>query len=349
MTDHRIAFALFSLACGIVPSAHSQTSAPVAGQYHIVKRIAAGGEGGWDYLAADAQNRRLYVSRGTHVMVFDMDRDSLVGDIPNTPGVHGVAIDRQRGHGFTSNGRDSSVTVFDLKTLQPIKTVRITGRNPDAIAFDPASNRVFTFNGASHDASVIDAITLEQVGRIDLGGKPETGQPDGKGMLYVNIEDKGEVVALDTRAMQAKARYSLAPCEEPTGMARDAARGRLIIGCGGNAMMAVMDEKTGKLVTTMPVGRGVDASGFDPVTQLAFTSAGEGNVSVIRENADGTFTAVGSVPTQPRARTMALDEKTHKIYLSTAQFGLAPAPTAENPRPRAPMIPGSFVILVLDR
>ena len=329
------------------------SSSPVFAQntgssYHVARRIAAGGEGGWDYLVADAQNRRLYVTRGSHVMVFDMDRDSLIGDIPNTPGVHGVALARNLSRGFTSNGRDSSLTVFDLKTLQVEKVVRITGRNPDAIAFDPATNRVFALNGASHDASVVDANTLEQVGSIDLGGKPETGQPDGKGMLYVNIEDKSEVVAVDTRTMQVKARYPLAPCEEPTGMARDAARGRLIVGCG-NKLMAVMDEKTGKIITTIPVGEGVDASGFDPATQLAFTSNGEGTLSVIRENADGTFTSVATIPTQRGARTMTLDEKTHRIYLSTASFGPAPAPTADRPRPRPPMIPGSFTVLVVEQ
>ena len=329
------------------------SSSPVFAQntgssYHVARRIAAGGEGGWDYLVADAQNRRLYVTRGSHVMVFDMDRDSLIGDIPNTPGVHGVALARNLSRGFTSNGRDSSLTVFDLKTLQVEKVVRITGRNPDAIAFDPATNRVFALNGASHDASVVDANMLEQVGSIDLGGKPETGQPDGKGMLYVNIEDKSEVVAVDTRTMQVKARYPLAPCEEPTGMARDAARGRLMVGCG-NKLMAVMDEKTGKIITTIPVGEGVDASGFDPATQLAFTSNGEGTLSVIRENADGTFTSVATIPTQRGARTMTLDEKTHRIYLSTASFGPAPAPTADRPRPRPPMIPGSFTVLVVEQ
>ena len=329
------------------------SSSPVFAQntgssYHVARRIAAGGEGGWDYLVTDAQNRRLYVTRDSHVMVFDMDRDSLIGDIPNTPGVHGVALARNLSRGFTSNGRDSSLTVFDLKTLQVEKVVRITGRNPDAIAFDPATNRVFALNGASHDASVVDANTLEQVGSIDLGGKPETGQPDGKGMLYVNIEDKSEVVAVDTKTMQVKARYPLAPCEEPTGMALDAVRGRLIVGCG-NKLMAVMDVRTGKIITTIPVGEGVDASGFDPATQLAFTSNGEGTLSVIRENADGTFTSVATIPTQRGARTMTLDEKTHRIYLSTASFGPAPAPTADRPRPRPPMIPGSFTVLVVEQ
>lgn len=316
-------------------------------QYQVVKALKVGGEGGWDYLTADAEARRLYVSRGSHVMVFDMDRDSLIGDLPNTPGVHGVALAKKLNRGFTSNGRDSSVTVFDLKTLQPIKTVRITGRNPDAIAYDSVTNRIFTFNGASANASVLDASTLEQVGSIDLGGKPETGQPDGAGMLYVNIEDKNEVVALDTRSLQVKGHYALAPCEEPTGMARDKARGRLIIGCG-NKTMAVMDEKTGKVITTIEVGNGVDAAGFDPANQLAFTSNGEGSLSVVHENADGSFTTVATVATQRGARTMALDPKTHKIYMSTAEFGPAPAPTPDRPRPRPTIIPGSFTVLVLE-
>ena len=316
--------------------------------YHLSHKIAAGGEGGWDYLLADAEGRRLYVSRGTHVMVFDMDRDSLVADIPGTLGVHGVALARALNRGFTSNGRDSSVTAFDLRSLQPTQTIRISGRNPDAIVYDAASNRVFTFNGASSNASVIDAGTLKQVGSIELGGKPESGQPDGKGMLYVNIEDKGEVVAIDTKSMTAKARYSIAPCEDPTGMARDARRGRLIIGCGNN-LMTIVDEKSGKVIATIPVGAGVDASGFDPETQLAFTSNGEGTLSIIRENDDGTFTLVETVPTQRGARTMALDTKTHRIYLSTAEFGTPPAPTADRPRPRPPVIPGSFTVLVMER
>jgi DNA-binding beta-propeller fold protein YncE len=339
----KIRIAFIAALVALTGSVHAQTSP----QYHVVKSLKVGGDGGWDYLTADAEGRRLYVSRGTHVMVFDMDRDSLIADIPNTPGVHGVALARRLNRGFTSNGRDSSVTAFDLKTLQPISVVRITGRNPDAITYDSVSNRVFAFNGATSNASVIDASTLQQVGTIELGGKPETGVPDGNGMLYVNIEDKGEVVAIDTRAMSAKAHYSLAPCEEPTGMARDKVRGRLIIGCG-NSTMAIMDEKTGKLITTLKVGAGVDAAGFDPSSQLAFTSNGEGTLSVVRQNADGTFTSVATVPTQRGARTMALDPKTHKIYMSTAEFGPAPAPTADRPRPRPPMIPGSFTVLVLE-
>lgn len=325
----------------------STSAAAQTRQYQLTRSLKVGGEGGWDYLTADADARRLYVSRGTHVMVFDMDRDSLIADLPNTPGVHGVALAKKLNRGFTSNGRDSSVTAFDLQTFQPIKTVRISGRNPDAIAYDSLTNRVFTFNGASANASVIDASTLEQIGSIDLGGKPETGVPDGNGMLYVNIEDRSEVIAFDTRSLEVKAHYPLAPCEEPTGMARDKARGRLIIGCG-NKTMAVLDEKTGKIITTIEVGNGVDAAGFDPANQLAFTSNGEGSLSVVRENANGTFSTVATVPTQRGARTMALDLKTHKIYLSTAEYGPTPAPTADRPRPRPPIIPGSFTVLVLE-
>ena len=339
----RIRLAFIALFVSLTGSARAQTSP----QYHVVKSLKVGGEGGWDYLTADSEGRRLYVSRGSHVMVFDMDRDSLIADIPNTPGVHGVALARRLNRGFTSNGRDSSVTAFDLQTLQAVSTIRITGRNPDAIAYDSVTNRIFTFNGASANASVIDASTLQQVGSIDLGGKPETGVPDGKGMLYVNIEDKSEVIALDTRAMSVKAHYPLAPCEEPTGMARDLARGRLIIGCG-NSTMAIIDEKSGKLITTLKVGAGVDAAGFDPLNQLAFTSNGEGTLSVVREEKDGTFTQLANVPTQRGARTMALDAKTHKIYMSAAEYGPTPAPTADRPRPRPPVIPGSFTLLVLD-
>jgi DNA-binding beta-propeller fold protein YncE len=316
--------------------------------YHIVAKIAAGGEGGWDYLIADTASERLYVSRGTHVMVVDLARDSVIGDIPNTPGVHGIALAPALGRGFTSNGRDTTVTIFDLRTLASIAKVKVTGRNPDAIVYDPASGRVFTFNGGGANTTAIDAATGAVVGTIDLGGKPEFAVSDGKGTVYVNIEDKSEVVAFDSKGLTVKHSWPLAPCEEPSGMAMDRARGRLFAVCS-NKLMAVLDLATGKVITTLPIGQGVDGSGFDPATGLAFASNGEGTLTVVHEDSPDKFTVVGTVPTQRGARTMTLDQKTHRIYLSTAQFGPPPAPTPERPNPRPPMIPGTFTILVLDR
>lgn len=318
-----------------------------AGEYHVVRKINTGGDGGWDYLSVDTAGRRLYVSRSTHVQVIDTDTDSLVGDIPATPGVHGVAVAASLGRGFTSNGRDSSVTIFDLKTLAPLGVVHGTGRNPDAILFDPATKRVFTFNGGSASATAIDAVTGTIVGTVPLGGKPETAQADG-GLVYVNIEDRNEVVAFDPATLAVRSHIALPGCDEPTGMAIDRVKRRLYVGCGGNKTMVVVNLRDGTIAATLAVGAGVDANGFDPATGLAFASAGDGTVAVAREDAPGHF-VVTMVPTVRGARTMALDERTHRIYLSSASYGPTPAPTVERPRPRPPMIPGSFTVLVLER
>jgi DNA-binding beta-propeller fold protein YncE len=316
--------------------------------YHVARTFQLGGDGGWDYLLADPVQHRLYISRGTHVMVWDTKAEKLVGDIPNTPGVHGAALAPDLNRGFTSNGRDSSVTIFDLTTLATIGVIHGTGRNPDAITYDPVSKRVFTFNGGSASATAIDGATGTIVGTVPLGGKPETGQPDGEGNITVNIEDKSNVVKFDTRSLAVLATWPLAPCEEPTGMGADLRNHRLIIGCG-NKLMAIMDSKNGRVVATVPVGDGVDASGYDSNTGLAFTSNGEGSVTVVRQDSPDAYTVVATVPTKARARTMALDTSTGRVYTVTADFGTAPAATAAAPRPRPPMIPGSFTLLVLER
>jgi DNA-binding beta-propeller fold protein YncE len=323
-------------------------AAAQAGTYHVVKEIAAGGEGGWDYLTVDTAAHRLYVSRSTHVMVVDTDRDSVIADIPNTPGVHGIAIASALGKGFTSNGRDSTVTVFDLKTSAPVASIKVTGRNPDAIMYEPVSGRVFTFNGGSANATAIDAKTNTVVGTVDIGGKPEFARSDAAGRVYVNNEDKSEIVVFDASTLKVLAHWPLAPCEEPSGLAMDRAGKRLFSGCS-NKMMAVVDMANGKVVTTLPIGDGVDGNMFDPATKLAFSSNGEGTLSVYHEDDPNHYTLVSNVPTRRGARTMTLDERTHKVYTVSAQFGPTPAPTADRPRPRPPMIPGSFVILVLDR
>ena len=326
--------------------ASGQAGPPAPAGYHVTGRIALPGDGGWDYLLADAASHRLYVSHGTQVVVVDMERDSVVGIIGDTPGVHGIAIAPRLGRGFTSNGRDSTVTVFALGTLAPIQRISVTGRNPDAITYDPATRRIFTFNGGSANATAIDAATGRVVGTIPLPGKPEFARVDGRGRLWVNIEDRSVVVPVDTRAMTAGTPWPLAPCEEPSGMAADTVHHRLFIGCA-NRLMAVMSSDDGKIIATLPIGAGVDANAFDPASQLAFASNGEGTLTIVHEDSPDRYHVVASVPTAPRARTMALDERTHRIYLSTADFGPAPAATADHPRPRPPMKPGSFAVLVV--
>jgi YVTN family beta-propeller protein len=280
-------------------------------------------------------------------MVLDADTNAVVGDIPNTNGVHGIAIVPEVDKGFTSNGRDNAVTIFDLKTLKPIANLPV-GRNPDAIIYDPFSKRVFAFNGASHDATAIDVKTNSVVGTIALGGKPEFAVSDEKGNLYVNIEDKNEIVRFDPVKLTVENRWSIAPGEEPSGLAIDRKHRRLFSVCG-NKLMAVVNADNGKVITTLPIGDGTDAAAFDPETGFAFSSNGEGTLTVVHEDSPDKFTVVENVPTQVRARTMALDAKTHQVFLVSAEFGKAPAATAQQPRPRAPMVPGTFTLIVLSR
>jgi DNA-binding beta-propeller fold protein YncE len=277
-------------------------------------------------------------------VVIDTATDKVVGEIPNTNGVHGIAFSEKLGKGWTSNGRDNTVTVFDLKTLKVLGTVK-TDKNPDIIIFDQASNRVFSFNGGSHNATVIDAVKDIVAGTVEVGGKPEFAVSDGKGRVFVNVEDKSEVVAIDSKKLTVANRWPVAPGEEPTGLAMDSKTKRLFIVCG-NKKMVVMDAATGKVITDLPTGDGTDGAEFDPGTKYAFSSNGEGTLTVVHEIGKDKFSVAENVKTQPRARTMAVDTKTHKVYLPTAQFGQAPAATKENPRPRAPMLPNSFVILV---
>ncbi len=319
---------------------------PVAG-YRVAKKIVLGGEGGWDYLYCDSAARRIYLSRSTHVMVVDADSYAIVGDIPNTPGVHGIAIVSDLNKGFISNGRDNSVTIFDLKTLKETGRVAV-GKNPDAIMYDPASKRIFTFNGGSQDTTAIDASMGKVVGTVALGGKPEFAVSDEKGHVYVNIEDKSEVAQLDANKLAVDARWSLAPGEEPSGLAIDRKNHRLFSVCS-NKLMVVLNSDNGKVVTALPTGSGTDAAAFDPDTGFAFSSNGEGTLTVVHEDSPDKFTVAESVPTQRGARTMTLDQKTHRVFSVSAEYGPTPAPTTERPRPRAPMIPGTFTLLVLEK
>jgi YVTN family beta-propeller protein len=333
------AFVLFALAL---------SPARAAGPgYHRLRQVVLGGDGGWDYLAVDADARRLYLTRGSRVQVLDADTLKTVGEIAGTDGVHGVAFAPELGRGFASAGKAGAVVIFDLKTLKTLSTVP-AGKNPDAILYEPATKRVFAFNGKSQDATVIDAAGGAVAGTIPVGGKPEFAAADGKGTVYVNVEDTGELLAIDAAAMAVKSRWPLAPCAEPTGLAIDAAGGTLFAACGSRTM-AVVDAASGKVVASPAIGGHPDAAAFDAGTGYAFSSNGDGTLTVVARGKDGAYASAQTVKTRKGARTMALDPKTHRVFLVTADFGPAPAPTADQPHPRPSVVPGSFALLVFGR
>jgi DNA-binding beta-propeller fold protein YncE len=349
MKSSTFVIALFMGLSATAASGAPPAKAPAAPEsgYHLLKKVHLGGEGFWDYMTMDSEARRLYVSHGTHVMVLDADSYQVVGDIPDTPGVHGVALAPEFGRGFTSNGRTATVTIFDLKTLKKLGEAK-TEEGPDGILYDPASKRVFTFNGRANSSTAVDAATGNVAGSVALGGRPEFAVADGEGHLYNNLEDKSEVVEIDSHALKVLNRWPLAPCEEPSGMAMDKEHRRLFIGCH-NEMMAVMNADTGKVVATVPIGRGVDANRFDPATELAFSSNGDGTLTVVHEDSPDKFTVLENVQTERGARTMALDLKTHRILTVTAQFGPMPPPKPGERFQRPPIIPDSFELLVLGK
>ena len=337
------------LAAVLSASLTAVTLAAAGPGYHVVKTIKVSGEGGWDYLTADADTHRLFISRGTHVIVLDTESGKTVGDIPDTQGVHGIALAPELGKGFTSNGREGTVTVFDMSTLAPTGNKIKVGENPDAILYDPATKRVFTFNGRSQDSTAIDAVSGKVLATIKLDGKPEFAASDAQGTVFVNIEDKSELTAIDANKLEVKASWPLAPCQEPSGLSIDRKNRRLFSGCD-NKMMAVVDADSGKVLATPAIGEGVDATAFDEGTGLAFASCGQdGVLTVVKEESPTKFSVAETVTTQKGARTMALDTKTHNAYTVTAQFGPRPAATADNPHPRPPILPDSFVVLVVAK
>jgi YVTN family beta-propeller protein len=314
--------------------------------YHVVKQFKLGGDGGWDYITFDAKGNRVFISRSTHVMVVDADTGNVLGDIADTQGVHGVAVVDEFGKGYTSNGRANTVTVFDLKTLKVLKQVPV-GQNPDAILYDAASKRVFTFNGRSGDSTAVDAEKGTVVGTIKLGGKPEFAVSDGKGELFVNLEDKNELLALDPAKLAVRSTWSLAPCESPSGLSMDLENRRLFSGC--DKLMAIVDADSGKLVSKLPICDGVDATAYDPETRLAFASCHDGKLTVIREESPEKFSVVENAVTQPGARTMALDPKTHNVFTVTAKFEPEAKDATAGQRSRRAMVPNSFVLLEVGR
>lgn len=320
-------------------------SAP-APDLHVIKKLPVAGDGGWDYLSFDSGGHRLYISRGTRVLVVDVEKGAQVGEVPNTPGVHGIALAPGLNRGFTSNGRANTVTPFDLTTLATDKPIGV-GKGPDAIIFDPATKRVFTFNGGGNDTTAIDAASEKVVGSVDLGGRPEFAVADGRGHVYCNIEDKSEIVQLDARALKVLNRWSLAPGDGPSGLAMDTRHRRLFSTCG-NKMMVVMDADNGHVIATPAIGDGTDAAGFDPGTGMAFSSNGDGTLTVVHEKDPNTFEVVENVTTESGARTMALDPKTHTIYLCTAKVDPNPPANGQQRRFRA-YLPGSFEVLVVGR
>jgi len=315
--------------------------------YHLIKTIKLGGEGFWDYLEFDPPTRRLFISRGTKVVVLDVDTEKVVGEIPDTLGVHGIALAPDRGDGFTSNGQAGTISIFDLRTLQVIGHAQAE-MNPDSITYDPSTKRVFAMNGRSGTATVVDAETGIVAGTIYIGGKLETAVADGAGHVYVDVENKGEEVQIDSKTMTVTAHWPLDPCKDPGGLAVDAKHRRLFVGCG-NKLMAVVDADSGKVIATLPIGAGVDADRFDPETGYAFASTFSGVLSIIHEDSPDKFSFVEDIPTQVGARTMALDPKTHQVFLVTAQFAPAAPPTPDNPHPRPSMVPDSFVVLIFGK
>ncbi len=350
--NHSRKFALLlpaALALAAAPAGAAPAAPPT---YHLLQKVTLGGDGGWDYLSVDPNARRIYISRGSHVMVVDADTYKVVGNIPNTNGVHGIAIASDLSKGFISDGRDNTVTIFDTKTLKTLGTVAV-GTGPDCIVYEPKTQRVFTFNGRSSDATAVDAKTNAVVGTIALGGRPEYAAVDGAGMVYDNLESTSEVVAIDAQALTIKNRWPVAPAESPSGLAIDA-KNRALFSVCDDGKMAVSNADTGK-VTIAPIGNGPDAAAFDPGTGLAFSSNGQdGTLTVLQDNSlklnlRGEPSAIDSaaslqtVSTQLGARTMALDTKTHRVFLVTA----TPDPANPGQGRRRNYVPGSFTLLVV--
>jgi YVTN family beta-propeller protein len=333
------------IALGFAAMGQGMASRP-APAYSVVERLSIGGEGGWDFIAVDEKRHRLYVSRGELVQVVDAESGKVIADIPGTHGVHGIAIAEEFGLGFTSNGRSNSVTVFDLETEAVVDTVEVTGSNPDAILYDPYSKHILTFNGKSSNVTAIDVRTRKVVGTLALPGKPEVAVSDGAGHVYVNIEDRNSLASIEMPRLALSAEWPLGKCDGPTGLAIDDDRKRLFSVCHSKEMV-VVDARSGKLLQELPIGAEVDGAEFDPQLQLAFSSNGEGTMTVVNCTGPQGCGVVASVPTQSRARTLALDRSTHRIYLPTASFGPLPPATTAQPKPRAPMVAGSFVVLVL--
>ena len=341
---------LLVLAAGLAASA-------ARADYHVVARVALGGEGGWDYLEPDPASRRLYLTHNGHVQVLDMDTLKLVGDVPDSPGMGGVALARELNRGFTANGAEDKVGVFELDTLKPLAKWKATGKRPNQIAYEPLTQRVFSFNSTGRNVTVFDARSGAVLATIEVDGRTEFFAVDGKGMIYDALEDKATVIAIDARAMKVVATYALAPAREPSGMAMDVKTRRLFVPTHSRALL-VLDADSGKILASLPIGAGNDAAKFDPGPGLVFASNGDGTLSVVHEDGGDRYSLVQTVQTEPGARTMAVDPQTHRVFLPTADFGQVvtsasyfgppPPPTPDKPNSRGAILPGSFRLLVLE-
>lgn len=337
----------FALSCLMLAGFSMSFSQVSQSKYTISNKIHLEGDGGWDYLSVDESASRLYISHGTIVQVVDLTTNKLFGTIPDTKGVHGIAIARDLGKGFISNGRDSSVTIFTLKTLEVTGKVKVTGANPDAILYDPFSKKVFAYNGRSANATVLDANSGKVIGTIALPGKPEFSATDKNGKVFVNIEDKSLICVIDPISLKIVQTWPIAPGEEPSGLAFDAKNHRLFSVCG-NKLMMVIDSDNGKVIAKVDIGEGVDGVAFDPDLKRAYSSNGQGTMTVIQEKNKSTFEVRDNFTTMRGARTIAVNPKTHKIYLPVAEYQPAPAATTENPRPRPAVKANSFMILEIS-
>jgi YVTN family beta-propeller protein len=333
---------------GICPGTGSAAEpAPADSSPTVLQRWNLGGSGGWDYITLDSGARRLFVSRGTRVDVVDTGTGKIIGSIADTKGVHGIALAEKLKRGYTSNGKADSVTEFDLDTLKTIREVPVSGHNPDAILFDSVTQRVFTFNGRSKDVTVLDSATMSVIATLPVPDKPEFAVADGEGRVYVNIEsESGQMVEIDSRKLTVAATWPLPGCASPSGLAIDKAQHRLFSVCDGN-VMAITDATTGKQVAKMKIGAGPDAAAFDPKRGLAYSSNGDGTLTVVRQESADRYHVAASVATKPGARTMALDTVSGRIYLVSSDFGPPPAATPEQPHPRPAQLPDTFTVLVV--
>jgi DNA-binding beta-propeller fold protein YncE len=321
---------------------------PRADGYHVIKTIAIGGDGFWDCVTADSANRRLYIARSNRVTVVDMDTEKVEGEIPDLNGAHGAAVVPQFNRGFITSGKDDTIRVFDLKTLKQTDTLK-GGKKPDVIVYEPFSKKVFAFNSGGASVTVIDPEKGVAAGVVELGGAPEFAAADGAGKLFVNLEDKSEIVVLDTATLKVTARWPLAPGEAPTGLAIDAQHHRLFSGCNESKTMVVLDSDSGKIVASFPIGTGCDGVVFDEASQNAFASTGDGTLTVVHEEDPATFKVAQSVATQTGARTCTLDEKNHQVWLVTATLKPAPDDKVEQNRQHKVIEPGSFSILIVGK
>src|SRR5450432_358553 len=342
MTISRILTGLLA-GLGLLLAAASAEALP---QYRLEQTLKLPGDGGWDYLTFEPGSQRLFIARGTRVEVIDTQRLTRIGEIVDTPGVHGIAVAPELGRGYISAGGTSTIVVFDLKTLARIKDIRSTGETPDSIIYDSATQRVFAFNGRGRNATVIDAVSNEVAGTIALDAKPEEARADGAGHVYVNLEDKNSLAVIDARTLSVQSVITLAGCEEPSGLALNASAQQLFAVCA-NHVMVVVDAAAGHVLGSAPIGGSPDGAGYDPGARLAFASCGEGMLTVVAQGSTGVPRVVQTVPTQRGARTMTLDERRHRIYLVTADYVETPAATAEHPHPRPAILPGTFRLLVI--